>query len=309
MNRRDYYAILEVRRDASPEEIKRAFRRQAARFHPDRNDAPDAEDRFKAVNEAYAVLSDDARRYQYDRGRLPNGATYGVPMQTASTTVAEVLGRALRGASRFVKSRRGETIRMNVELTFEQAALGTTRVFELPRVVDTRGEHPVTSLRRMEFRIPPGARDGQVLTWRGQGHPGTHGASSGDLHVTLRVATHPFLTREGDDIICALPIRPSDALRGVEVTVPTVDGLDAVQVPAGLQGGTELVLRGRGAGRSDGGRGDAIFRVVIELPKAPAASWIDALRDLEGELPDTSFPKSTALDAWIEERTAARRAP
>lgn len=298
--RRDYYAILGVSRTASATEIKAAWRDVARRDHPDQNADPSSVDRFKAAAEAWRVLGDPDARRQYDRfGRLPDGASYGVPAPRP-TPVADAFRTAADAARRAFRAERGETLSLDIQLTFRDAARGATRVFELPRDAAAPGEEPRIVRRRLEFRIPSGVVDGQVLRWRGEGAPGRWGGRDGDLMITCRVASHPWLKRDGLDVVGRLPLRMSEAIAGARIAAPGIDGPLYLDVPAGVRPGERIRVRGAGIARRDGQRGDAIYIVEFELPNAPDAGAIEALRAWEASLSASSTPARTAFDAASE---------
>lgn len=263
---RSYYDILGLSRSASQDEIKRAYRELALQHHPDQNGgSPDAEERFKAVAEAYRVLSDPELKRVYDRyGVAPPGAAFAnVP--AAIPRVAESVRDLARAASRKLRARRGDDIHLEIELRFVDALRGATRVFELPRAGDDRSVEP----RRLAFDLPPGLRGGQVLRWPGEGAPGIAGGRPGDLFVTVHVAAHPWFSRRGDDILSALPLTLQELVEGATVDAPTIWGTTRVRVPAGIEPGAELRVPGRGVPGQP--PGDAVFEVRLHAPPLDGA--------------------------------------
>lgn len=301
MQRRDYYEILGVARTATEAEIKAAWRDIARRSHPDQNADPATVERFKAAAEAWRVLGDADARRQYDRfGRLPDGASYGVPAPRP-TPVADAFRSAAHAARRAFRAERGENLDIAVDLSFDDAARGTMRVLELPRNTAPAGEEPRVVRRRLEFRIPPGVVDGQVLRWRGEGGPGRWGGRDGDLLVTCRVASHPWLTRQGLDVIGRLPLRMSEAIAGGRVRAPGIGGALTLDVPAGVRPGERIRVPGAGVARRDGVRGDAVYVVEIELPDEPDDGVLERLRAWESSLSPASTPARAAFDAAASE--------
>ena len=286
---KDYYQILGVSRDASLEEIKRAYRRLALKYHPDKNPGDkEAEERFKEINEAYAVLSDPEKRRQYDlfgaegfRQRFSEedifrGFDIGDLLKdlgfSTSDIFSTIFGGGRRGRVRYSTfsgpfpgfdfdfggapgPQKGEDILAEVIITLEEAAKGGERSLRLPS-----GE--------IAIKIPPGVRDGQRLRIAGKGRPGPGGGPPGDLYVRVKVAPHPLFKRQGDDIYVDREIRFSEACLGATIEVPTLDGPKMVKVPPGTPCGAKLRLKGLGMPRlKGGGRGDAFVRISVRIPK------------------------------------------
>lgn len=286
----DPYAILEVKRDASPEEIRRAYRKLARKLHPDLNpgDAA-AEERFKRVAAANDLLSDPEKRARFDRGEIDaSGAERPQPRYyrdfadagdgphpyASDAGFADMMGDDDLLASLFGRTRgtefrmRGGDVQGRLPLTFLEAVNGATRRLTLPdgSVVDVT--------------VPAGARDGQVLRLRGKGRPGVGGGPPGDLLVEIEVGAHRHFRREGDDIHLDLPVSLPEAVLGARVEAPTPAGPVMVAVPKGSNTGTVLRLRGRGVKRADGSQGDAYATLRVVLPDRPdpeleefAARW------------------------------------
>jgi curved DNA-binding protein len=284
---RDHYAVLGLSRDASADEIKRVYRKLARRFHPDVSREPDAEDRFKEINEAYDILGDEEKRRLYDRygdawkavseGRVaPPGAEEirreyrGAdidPEQFADlgSLFDELFGgafgpRARAGAQGARWQAAGPDLETALELTLEEAYRGGDR--ELRLVDPTTG-----ASRRYDVRIPPGVRDGQRIRLAGQGGKGLGGGATGDLF--LRVVLRPGRTFrfEGDDLVTPLRLAPWEAALGASVAVRTPDGPVRIRVPAGSSSGRRIRLRGKGYPRRGGARGDLYAEVRIVVPR------------------------------------------
>ena len=273
---RDYYEVLGVKRDSSDEEIKKAYRNLARKYHPDRNPGDkQAETKFKEVQDAYDILSDKNKREQYNRFGFagpqagaggPGGTTFhwgggggGGPagFQNIDPSVfEELLGglggmgdifnqqRKPRGRSR--RAPQPEAVTSEVKIPFINAALGgpiSLRVDE----------------REVTVKIPAGIEEGQVLRLQGQGPDGS------DLHLKLSIEPHPFFQREGNNIILKVPLSLSEAVLGGKIDVPTLDGtVLTVKVPAGTSSGARLRLRGKGIAK-DGG-GDLYLEFKIMAP-------------------------------------------
>ncbi|MGB0678080.1 MAG: DnaJ C-terminal domain-containing protein [Polyangiales bacterium] len=280
---RDYYAVLGVERGASGEEIKRAYRRVAAKLHPDRNpDDPTAEEAFKKASEAYRVLSDETLRRRYDRfGAAGFGQGQGGPHFEAVdfSSVSELLeglfGSVVQGMRR---TRSGRDLRYDLRVSFLEAALGTDKEITLPPSSSAHAVSPT-----LQVRVPAGVMDGAVRTVRGAGEGGPGGP--GDLHVYIRVDEHPLLRREGADIYCTLPISFPQAVLGAQVEVPTLEGTVQMRIPPGTPSHKKFRLRGKGIPVFGGyGRGDHYVTVQVEVPTAVNSSQKALIEALHEEL-------------------------
>lgn len=300
MQRLTYYQLLEIERSADEAAVKAAYRRLARAYHPDQNPDPDAPERFKAILEAYQVLRDPQARVAYDRfGHVPVGATYGTATVVfRRETPAEAVFRSvIRDVRRRMAAVRGADIQLDIRLTFAEAARGCRRVLRLPRnaAADPRMAFEEVA-KDLEFAIPAGARDGQILFWRGQGAPGRFGGANGDLRLRLGVDADPLLRRDGNTVVGRLPLRLSELLGGTTVRVPTVDGPVTIQIPAGTRPGTRVRIPQAGVGAEEATRGDALFEIVWEWPAGEALA-LEALRAWESALGDAATPERAALDA------------
>lgn len=298
----DPYAALGVKRDASQDEIRRAYRKLARKHHPDLNPGDKAaEEKFKRVAAAHDLLSDPEKRARFDRGEIdasgqerPQQRYYrdfaeaGGQQDYASDAgfadmadADEILGE-LFGRRPGRRSRRGGGIRMRgadlhgrLSLDFLEAVNGAKKRVTLPE-----GE-------TVDVTVPPGTRDGQVLRLRGKGQPGLGGGPAGDLLVEVQVGAHRHYSRKGDDILLDLPVTLPEAVLGGRIEVPTPAGAVMVNVPKGSNTGTVLRLKGRGVPRAGGGRGDAYVTLRIVLPDQPDAALEDfALRWQAGKAQD-----------------------
>lgn len=260
MARRTYYQILGVRRTATDDEIRSAYRERARRYHPDQNpDDPAAEEAFKAVAEAHRVLSDRQSRHAYDAfGVVPAGAAYADLALPKRKGVADLVREVARSAARVVK--RGKNIELAIAIPFARAMRGTYRIFELPRL----GSDGRVQARRLRFELPPGLDDGKVLRWPGEGEPEPSGGRSGDLYVSVSVSSGGALSRGGPDIRCALPLTVDEAMAGTTIRVPTLFGPELLDVPRGSWVGDQLRLRGRGVPGPV--PGDAVFSIELIRP-------------------------------------------
>jgi curved DNA-binding protein len=300
---RDYYEVLGVPRDATEEDIRRAYRRLARENHPDVNSAPGAEDRFKEISEAYEVLRDAEKRSQYDRlganwrageqaagqggfGGFPGGGFAGgggfpggggfrdvrVEYGSGDDDFGDIFerffgggGQGGRGGFGGGSGTRGSDQEAVIELSLEEAAAGGRRRISL-------GDG-----REYDVEIPPGTRDGQRIRLAGEGGPGAGGA--GDLFLRVRVRPHPVFRVQGSDLHVSVSVAPWEAALGASVPVPTLQGRARVKVPPGSSCGRKLRLRGEGLPR-DGGKGDLFANVSIEVPKRLTAEEREAFERL-----------------------------
>jgi curved DNA-binding protein len=293
---KDYYASLEVARDASAEDIKKAFRKLARKHHPDvAKDKKGAEEKFKEINEAHEVLSDPEKRRKYDQlgehwqdqGFPPPGprgrAAATHEFNFGGTGFSDFFEQYFSGASRSgfggetfgggsaagTRKRRGADIEGDILVTLEEAMQGAVRPLSLQMTDSLTGQ---PSTREFQVRIPPGVTDGRRIRVPGQGAPGTGGADAGDLYLRVRHAAHPDFHTEGADVMYELDIAPWEAVLGAEITVPTLDGKVKLRVPAGSESGQQLRVRGRGLPKGKTGeRGDFHAVLTVQLPANPSA--------------------------------------
>lgn len=291
----DYYKTLGVSRSASQAEIHQAYRKLARKYHPDLNpDDPNAAKKFQEVQKAFEVLNDPQKRENYDRyGEAfehmgaggPGGArwTYsgggGEDIDFSQlfggaggfgsmggmggfADLFEQLGRASsrrsRGARAERPSTRGGDIETELEIPFQTAVTGGETVVRLQR-----GDQ----VESLTVKIPAGIEDGKKIRLRGQGQPGFQGAPAGDLLIKVRVASHPYFQRQGENLVVRVPITLGEALAGAKVDVPTPYGPVSLKIPPGTSSGAKLRIREHGVSRKDGGRGDLLAEVQVVLPK------------------------------------------
>ena len=290
MRYKDYYAALGVPREATADEIKRAYRKLARKFHPDVSKEPDAEDRFKEVAEAYEALKDPERRAAYDEvgqrwaGSRPDqpppgwdagfefgGGEFAEDAGDFSEFFESLFGRHARGGARAAPGRaHGQDHHAKVQIDVEDAYRGATREFRLQ--MPTPGDDGRVALRerRIELRIPRGIRAGQLLRLAGQGGPGRHGGAPGDLYLEVDFAPHRRFRVDGRDVLFDLPLAPWEAALGARMKVPTPDGEVELAVPPGSRPGRRLRLKGRGLPGQP--PGDLYALLAIALPPAEDAA-------------------------------------
>ncbi len=260
---KDPYKVLGIGRNTGQGGVKAAYRKLARDLHPDRSpDDPKAEEKFKTLSAAYALLSDPDKRARYDRGEIDaegNPRHMGSPRRGAGKRAGGspfddfFRGRQKRwGQGLKIK---GADITYTLGVDFLDAARGATK-----RVSMANG-------KTLDVVIPPGTRDGQTLRLKGQGTMGLGGGPAGDALVEIQVVPHPLFKRQGDNIHVDLPVSLPEAVLGGKVEAPTIDGPVSVTVPAGSNTGTKLRLKGKGLWRSAKKRGDQYVTLQVVLPR------------------------------------------
>lgn len=340
-SKRDYYEVLEIGREASDTDIKKAYRKLAKQYHPDVNPGDKtAEAKFKEVSEAYEVLSDNQKKSRYDQfghaGVDPNGfggagAGFGdFDFGGIGDIFESFFGGGGFGRSSRSRSgpQKGADLKYSLEITFEQAAFGTEKEININRYESCtsckgsgakEGTSPTTckhcngtgqvqykqstpfgqfvnvkacdvcrgegkiiinpcpkcngkgNIRKTVKKmvgVPAGIDDGQTLSMRGEGDPGVKGGPAGDLYITINVRPHAIFKRQGNDVVCEMPITFAQAALGAELEVPTLDGRVKYDIQEGTQTGSIFRLRGKGIPHLRGnGRGDQYVKVEIDVPK------------------------------------------
>lgn len=291
---KDYYKIMDVDEKATAEEIKKAYKKLARRYHPDVSKEKDAEKKFKDLGEAYEVLKDPDKRREYDQlrahGAMGGNGQFTPPpgwdpsrfrsagFETGAGTgdfsdFFETLfggGGAFRGGfgAGGQMRMRGEDAQVDIPLFLEEAYKGTEKLVELRIAeIDEQGRR-VQRTRKLKIKIPAGSGEGSVLRIKGQGHPGYQGAEAGDLLATIHLAPHPLYSVENKDLTLIAPVAPWEAALGSKLTVPTLGGRTRVTIPANSQSGTKLRLAGLGLPGTPPGD----FYVVLKIVVPPTAS-------------------------------------
>jgi molecular chaperone DnaJ len=338
--RRDLYEVLGVDRGASTDDIKKAFRRLAMEYHPDRNKDDGAEARFKEVSEAYEVLSDPEKRQLYDRfgtvgDRFDSFSGFGGLGDIFDSFFGGSFSQQKRGPQR------GADLRYAMTIDFEEAVFGTEKEIEITRqetcsecrgIGSAPGTDPVRcelcngtgQVRRVQqsvfgqfvniatcercrgegrvitdpcricrgsgrerrtrnlvVKIPAGVDDGSQLRLTGEGEAGNRGGSSGNLYVSLRVREHPIFSREDDQVLQVVDVNVAQASLGATIEVPTLEGVEQIDLKRGTQTGDVIRLKGRGAPRlRGGGRGDMLIHVNVAVPTNLTAEQKDLLKQL-----------------------------
>jgi DnaJ-class molecular chaperone len=284
---KDYYSVLGVSRNSSTDEIKKAYRNLARKYHPDINPGDKvAEEKFKDVQQAYEVLSNKEKKKAYDmfgeagvRGGagsqgswtgnfsdLGEGINFGTSGFSGFEDIfSEIFGA--RSARRGHSSRspvRGRDIEYNIEIDFNSAINGGTRDIKIAR--ESNGKNYQTET--ISVKIPPGVDQGSRIRVSAKGEPGNNGGPRGDLYLKIKIAPHPIFTRNKQDINIDLPVTIFEAALGAEVKVPTIDSTASLKIPAGIQNKTKLRLKGKGVlNHKTKERGDQYVTVIISMPE------------------------------------------
>ena len=360
---KDLYEVLGVSRDASDEEIKKAYKKMVKKYHPDLNpDSKTAEEKMKEVNHAYDILSDSEKKARYDQfGDDGNnsggfGGAGGFGGGFGGGDFGDIFDMFFGGGGGRGRNqngpRQGNDLRVDIRISFEEAAKGTTKEIELNRtesctecggsgakagtsrktcsncggsgkvrvnqqtpfgqfqtvktcptcggkgsVVETpcpacSGTGRVKKKRTIKVNVPPGVDTDSRLRMQNEGEGGLNGGPPGDLYIYITVSPHEFFRRNGDDILCNIPISMVDAALGAEIEVETLDGKIKLTIPAGTQSGTSFRLRGRGFPKLRGyGKGDQHVRVNVQTPTNLTSEQKDLLRKFD-EAGKTTAEKS-----------------
>lgn len=295
MEYKDYYKLLGVAKGAGQDEISKAFKKLARKYHPDLNpNDPAAEGKFKEINEAYEVLKDPEKRKLYDslgpnwrdgqnfqpppgyeNFQFRSGGSGGFGGEGFSDFFETIFGQAGGfGGARFGGDPFGRTMRskgrdaeVRLTLTMEEAYRGGHKTITLQEQVRGADGMPHVQSKTLEVNIPAGIKDGAKIRLSGQGSPGTGGGPSGDLLLQVAIAEHPLFRLEGVNVIYDLRLAPWEAVLGCSVRIPTLDGPVDMNIPAGVSSGQKLRLAGKGLGKGES-QGDQFVRIVIRSPKA-----------------------------------------
>ncbi len=297
----DYYKLLGVEKTSSADDIKKAYRKLALRYHPDRNpsDKKGSEEKFKKISEAYAVLSDSEKRKEYDNfGSEAFGQRFTQEDIFRGVDINDILrdlgfggggfsffsrggpsgGRSrvytqrARGGDPFAEyygeqghfgpqpAQKGQDLDYNLAISLDDAFNGAEKTLSIRTGSETQ---------EIKVKIPPGINNGQKLRIPAKGSPGAGGGPPGDIYLNIQVASHPFFSREGDDLLTEIPVKFSQAALGSTIDVPTISSqTKRIKVPAGTQNDTRIRMRGYGMPRFRGsGKGDLFVKIKVSVPK------------------------------------------
>ena len=274
---KDYYAILGVEKSADGDAIKKRYRKLARELHPDKTKGDKTlEERFKAVSEAYDILSDEKKRAEYDQARtlfqqggVPNGGFQGNFSAGGFGDLGDIFGNLFGGQR---GPRRGADMQAQATISFRESINGTQLTFNSP-------SGPVTT------KIPAGVNDGAKIRVRGKGAPGE--AGPGDLYITISVAPHSVFSRRDENLLITLPVTFPEAALGADVSVPTLSGEEVtLRLPAGTANGKTLRIKGRGITRKDGSAGDLLVTIEVTVPQRIDGKAKKALETFNEEMKD-----------------------
>jgi curved DNA-binding protein len=303
----DYYKILGIDKTASADDIKKAYRKLAVKYHPDKNPGnKEAEEKFKKMSEAYAVLSDQEKRKQYDnygadgfsqhysqedifrgfdineilRGFGAQGAGGGggrrrsYSFQSGGDPFAELFGGG--GGQYRPMPQKGQDLEYNLAITIEESVLGAEKKI----AINNDGQ-----VDEINIKIPAGINGGKKLRLTGKGLPGSRGGSSGDLYLNISILPHPIFARDGNDIYLDKEIKYSQAVLGTSIEVPTVDGsIKRIKIPPGTQNNTKIRMKGLGVPNLKGSdKGDQYVKVLVNVPHKLSAVQADLIKKLAEE--------------------------
>lgn len=308
MAAKDYYKILGVKKSASADELKKAFRKLAMQFHPDKNQGnKQAEEKFKEITEAYEVLGDEAKRRNYDQFGTSDGPTFdpfaaggpfaagpyagnfrqgqGQPPPHFQDIFSEIFGDAF-GTRGGPFRQAGADLKYTLGISMEDAAEGCDRVIHFARH-RAGGEEPA----KLSVTVPPGVEHQQRLKLRGEGDVGVGGGPNGDLYIIVNILDHPLFRRKANDVILDLPISFVDAILGSSIEVPTLRGKVTMKIPPGTYAGQIFRLKEKGfpiLGKKNQ-RGDMLVTVFIDVPTQltnDEKRQLEALRTKAHEAPN-----------------------
>lgn len=280
MKYQDYYQILGVERDAASADIKKAYRKQARRYHPDVNSEASAEEKFKEINEAYEVLKDTEKRQAYDRfgsdwkqGQEFNGGggyggagVDGFSGGDFSDFFESMFGGGGQhggpGGQRQAPPK-GEDQHLKLNISLEEAYLGGSKTIQFSRKDPNAGKHASPEMKKLKINIPKGVSTGQKIRLGKQGYESPHGGEAGDLYLEMSILPHRMYKLDGKNINLRLPLTPWEAAQGMTLKVPTLDGEVGLKIKPGMQSGQKIRLKDKGMPG-----GDQMVEVMIQTPPA-----------------------------------------
>ncbi|AZZ38204.1 molecular chaperone DnaJ [Bdellovibrio sp. qaytius] len=319
MSKKDFYQTLGVTKSSSPDEIKKAYRKLAMQYHPDKNQGnKKAEDKFKEISEAYEILSDAEKKKNYDmfghagaggnpfgggqqgnpfgRGGNPfgGGAAGGFGQADINDLFGDIFGEAFGGAraksssqQRPRQNSKGADLRYTLTITFEEASTGCEKVISFVRQVGNKEE-----AAKLSVTVPAGVKEGQRLKLTEEGDKPSS-ATAGDLYVIINLQEHLLFKREEADVLLDLPVKYTEAILGTDVEIPTLSGKVQIKIPAGTYSGQVLRLKGKGFPRIGGiGSGDMLVRLLIDTPQKTNTRQKELLEELNRYAEETPLVKT-----------------
>jgi molecular chaperone DnaJ len=361
MSKRDYYEILGVSRGAGDAELKKAYRRLAMKYHPDRRPGDEAAaQQFKQAKEAYEVLSDPQKRAAYDQfghAGVERAARGGGFRGGFGDIFDDIFGDIFGRNSGTTRAYRGADLQYNLQLSLEEAVFGTETSIRVPALAECRtcggsgarpgtkpqtcntcdgvgqvrmqqgffsvqqtcphcrgagtiitepcsacgGRGQVEEFKTLTVKVPAGVDTGDRIRLSGEGQPGTRGGGAGDLYVHIEVKPHPLFVRDGNNLVCQVPISFTTAALGGELEVPTLDGRIKLKIPAETQTGKHFRLRGKGVKPVRGGpQGDLICQIVVETPVNLTKRQRELMEELHKTLVDGGERHSPQAQNWLD---------
>lgn len=301
----DYYKTLGVAKDATNDDIKKAYRKLALKYHPDKNPGnQEMEEKFKKMSEAYAVLSDAKKRQEYDRfgsdgfsqhysqedifrgfdlneilrgfgvGGGQGRRQYSTYQQAGGDPFADFFGGS--GQNSRVRSQKGDDLEYNLTISLEETVLGAEKKIALNKA---------GKVEEINIKIPKGINTGKKLRLSGRGLPGSHGGPAGDLYLNITIQPHPIFARDGNDIYLEKDLKFSQVVLGTSIDVPTIDGaVKRLKIPPGTQNNTKIRMKGYGVPHFKGAeRGDQYVKIMVTVPKELTVSQLELVKKLAEE--------------------------
>ncbi len=304
MAKRDFYAVLEVGRDAGAEDIKKAFRKLAIKHHPDKNPGnKKAEELFKEASEAYETLGDPKKREIYDQygesgfantgGGGFGAGGFGQSADRAQDIFGDLFGDIFgaghgRSQGRSRARQRGADLRYSLTVTLEEAAVGCEKLISFMRIRDGQED-----AAKLSVKVPSGVKNGQRLKLTREGDGSPNGGISGDLYVIIQLQDHALFRREEEDLVLDLPLSYTDAILGTSVEVPTLTNKVSLKIPPGTHTGQVFRMKGKGFPKmGQFSSGDMLVRVLVDTPEKIDSQQKSLLEELSRLQSDTPLVKS-----------------
>lgn len=314
MSKKDFYNLLGVSRSASADEIKKAYRKMAMQYHPDKNPGDKkAEEKFKEITEAYETLSTPEKKEAYDRfgttdfqgfpggpgagagaggfrGNFHNGGFRAGGTEDFQDIFGDLFGDVFAQGRRSSGRRpsKGADLRYSLHISLEEAALGTEKVISFARQRGGKEDHT-----KLSVKVPAGIKDSQRLKLTAEGDTPPQGGTAGDLYVVIEVQPHPLFRRDGNDITLDLPLSYIDAILGTNAEIPTLTGQVSLRIPPGTHSGQLFRMKGKGIPKSSSApAGDMIVRILVDTPQGLGSKQKQLIEELAKEPAETPLVKN-----------------